>query len=81
MLKKKGMSTPPPRRNHPPTVQARCEPCTVEIGKTSTVTADAQDPDGDTLTYRWSAPPGTLTSPTDAADAVDRADGQEGPCR
>ncbi len=56
---------PPPvvQQNRPPTVRARCEPCTVEIGKTSTVTADAQDPDGDQLTYRWSAPTGTFTSP------------------
>ena len=38
---------PPPAANRPPTVKARCEPCVVEIGKTSTVTADAQDPDGD----------------------------------
>src|SRR4051794_34711653 len=40
-----------PAPNRPPTVRARCEPCTVEIGKTSTVTGDAQDPDGDTLVY------------------------------
>ena len=44
--------------NRPPTVTARCEPCTVEVGRTSTVTADAKDPDGDTLTYRWTAPSG-----------------------
>jgi outer membrane protein OmpA-like peptidoglycan-associated protein len=50
--------------NHPPTVHASCDPCTVEIGKTSTVTADGQDPDGDTLTYQWRANAGTLTSPT-----------------
>ena len=57
---------PPPvaPQNHPPTVRARCEPCTVEIGKTSTVTGDAQDPDGDQLTYRWTAPTGTFASPT-----------------
>jgi outer membrane protein OmpA-like peptidoglycan-associated protein len=54
---------PPAPQNRPPTVHARCEPCTVEVGKTSTVTADAQDPDGDQLTYRWTAPTGTFTSP------------------
>jgi outer membrane protein OmpA-like peptidoglycan-associated protein len=55
---------PPPAaaQNRPPTVRARCEPCTVYIGKSSTVSADAQDPDGDTLTYTWSAPAGTLTA-------------------
>jgi peptidoglycan-associated lipoprotein len=53
---------PAPPQNQPPTVHARCEPCTVEVGKTATVTADAQDPDGDPLTYRWSAPAGTFAS-------------------
>src|SRR3954469_17347130 len=59
---------PPPApapQNRPPTVRARCEPCTVEVGRTSTVTADAQDPDGDTLTYRWSAPTGTFQNAAD----------------
>jgi peptidoglycan-associated lipoprotein len=55
---------PPAPRNQPPTVHARCEPCTVEVGKASTVTADAQDPDGDALSYRWSAPTGTFTNGT-----------------
>jgi peptidoglycan-associated lipoprotein len=36
----------------------------VFVGKTSTVTADAQDPDGDTLTYAWSAPAGSFTNAT-----------------
>jgi outer membrane protein OmpA-like peptidoglycan-associated protein len=36
----------------------------VFVGRTSTVTADAQDPDGDALTYAWSAPAGSLTSPS-----------------
>ena len=56
---------PPAPANRPPTVKARCEPCVVEIGKTSTVTADAQDPDGDTLTYKWSAPNGTFANPAE----------------
>jgi peptidoglycan-associated lipoprotein len=56
---------PPPPSNRPPTVKARCEPCIVQVGKSSTVTADAQDPDGDTLAYKWSVPTGTLAAATD----------------
>ena len=55
----------PAPQNRPPTVKAQCDPCTVEVGKSSTVTADAQDPDGDVLTYRWTAPTGTLASPAE----------------
>jgi outer membrane protein OmpA-like peptidoglycan-associated protein len=51
--------------NRPPTVRAECNPCTVEVGKTSTVTATGQDPDGDTLTYRWTTPTGTLANPAE----------------
>jgi len=54
-----------PPVNRPPTVKAQCNPCSVEVGKSSTVTADAQDPDGDTLTYRWTAPNGTLANPAE----------------
>ncbi len=69
---------PPAPANQPPTVHARCEPCTVEIGKTSTVTADAQDPDGDMLAYRWSAPTGSFQNPADR-QTVWTAPQQEGP--
>lgn len=64
--------------NRPPTVRARCEPCTVEIGKMSTVSADATDPDGDALTYRWRAAAGTLSSPADRQSPW-TAPMQEGP--
>jgi outer membrane protein OmpA-like peptidoglycan-associated protein len=53
---------PPVVANRPPTVHSRCEPCTVEIGRVATVIAEAADPDGDTLTYAWNAPAGTLAN-------------------
>lgn len=56
---------PPPPANRPPTVTARCEPCTTLVGTAVTVTADANDPDGDTLTYRWTAPTGTFANAAD----------------
>ncbi len=55
-------TTPAAPANRPPTVKARCEPCTVEVGRQLTASADAQDPDGDTLRYRWTAPTGTFAN-------------------
>ena len=68
---------PPTPQNRPPTVKARCNPCTVDVGKSSTVTADAQDPDGDTLTYKWSAPTGSFANPAER-ETLWTAPNQEG---
>ena len=57
--------TPAMPANRPPTVKARCEPCTVEVGRQLTASADAQDPDGDTLRYKWSSPTGSFGNNND----------------
>jgi len=53
---------PAPRRAHDLSVKASCDPCTVEVGKTSTVSAVANDSTGCTVTYAWSAPSGTFSN-------------------
>ncbi len=64
------LTTPPPRPNNPPTVQAACEPCTVPRGGEVRLRADASDPDGDAIAYDWSAGRGTFTGATDGPDAL-----------
>ena len=54
---------PAPPANRVPTVRAECEPCRVEVGQMVTVRATGQDPDGDALRARWTAPTGALTDP------------------
>ena len=44
-------------------MDAQCNPCTVEVGATSKVTATAQDSIGCVITYQWSAPTGTFANP------------------
>ncbi|MYF61984.1 MAG: tandem-95 repeat protein, partial [Gammaproteobacteria bacterium] len=63
------LTTPPPRPNNPPTVQAACEPCTVPRGGEVRLRADASDPDGDAIAYDWSAGQGMFTGATDGPDA------------
>jgi outer membrane protein OmpA-like peptidoglycan-associated protein len=55
---------PPPPPQHTLTVRAQCNPCTVEVGQVSTVTATAVDSIGCAVTYSWSAPTGTFTDRT-----------------
>ena len=52
----------PPQPSHELSVKASCNPCTVEVGKTSTVSAVATDSTGCSVTYAWSAPAGTFTN-------------------
>jgi outer membrane protein OmpA-like peptidoglycan-associated protein len=53
---------PPPVPTHDLSVKASCNPCTVEVGKTSTLSAVATDSIGCTVTYAWSAPTGSFTN-------------------
>lgn len=59
--------------NRNPSVRATCSPCEVDANGSATLRATASDPDGDILTYRWSAPAGSFEGPTDGATAVWRA--------
>lgn len=49
-------------QNRPPTVTASCKPCTVKAGEPVIFVADAQDPDGNTVTYRWTASAGSFAA-------------------
>jgi outer membrane protein OmpA-like peptidoglycan-associated protein len=77
---------PPPPPPAPPTVapqhtlsvKAACNPCTVEVGKTSTVTSVVTDSIGCIVTYQWTAPTGTFTNPR-AKDTPWTAPMQTGP--
>ncbi len=70
---------PPPPENRPPRVTLACDPCEIMVGEQSQLRADASDPDGDALEYRWSAPAGELqgeanraTRPWQAPDEAGR---------
>jgi len=55
--------TPPPP-NRPPTFNGpiQANPPVLEPGGTTNLSAPATDPDGDTITYTWSAPAGTFSN-------------------
>jgi outer membrane protein OmpA-like peptidoglycan-associated protein len=53
-----------PKAEHVLGVKASCNPCTVEVGKQSTVTAVATSSINCVVTYAWSAPSGTFTDRT-----------------
>ena len=55
---------PAPAPAHDLSVKADCDPCTVEVGKVSTLTATPQSSIGCSVTYSWSAPTGQLATPT-----------------
>jgi outer membrane protein OmpA-like peptidoglycan-associated protein len=52
----------PPARVHDLSVKANCNPCTVEVGKVSTVSAVVTDSIQCAVTYAWSAPTGTFAN-------------------
>ncbi len=58
-----GSSIPAPSANRSPSVTATCNPsCTVQTGQTTTLVATGSDPDGDPLSYQWTAPQGSFNN-------------------
>ena len=70
---------PPPPANRPPTVTVDCNPCEVGVGEETELRADARDPDGDDLAYRWNSPAGELLGSRNQATQRWRAPGTGGP--
>jgi peptidoglycan-associated lipoprotein len=55
---------PPPNRSPTFGANAMCEPGVIAPGQETKCTVTATDPDGDPVTYRWTAPTGTFSAPT-----------------
>ena len=54
----------PPANKNPVLGAISCDPCILPIGTTSQLNVTGSDPDGETLTYKWSAPTGTFNNAT-----------------
>jgi hypothetical protein len=78
--KRTASATPSPAHamNRPPVIRARCEPCSVPMGKTATVRVEAEDPEGNALSFSWRAPAGSIAAPS-AAETAWTAPNVEGP--
>jgi peptidoglycan-associated lipoprotein len=68
----------PGAANRPPTVTVKCDPSVLDPGANSACVAQATDPEGGPLTYRWSSPAGAF-KPVDAPNTTFTAPQQEGP--
>jgi peptidoglycan-associated lipoprotein len=70
---------PPPPANRPPTFNGpiQANPPTLEPGQSTNLSAPATDPDGDTITYTWSAQAGTFNT-QNGMNTVWTAPNQEG---
>jgi outer membrane protein OmpA-like peptidoglycan-associated protein len=68
---------PAPAPVHNLSVQATADPTSVEVGRTSTVTATVTSSINCAVTYRWTAPSGTFANPT-ARQTVFTAPNQDG---
>jgi outer membrane protein OmpA-like peptidoglycan-associated protein len=66
------------RRNDAPTASCAAAKTTILQADTTTIRANAVDPDGDTLTYSWNATGGKVSGTDDTAtfDATDTAPGK-----